>query len=107
MVHVIAFTVLLIAAGVGFPLHADFLRELRSRHPAVWESLGRPTLFMNNSIANGLAVMRFLWRKEYEALNDRDFAQKARVLRTLSIAYLFLFAVIVVIQFYVSGGEAI
>jgi hypothetical protein len=93
--HAAAFVILMISCIVGFALHSYFLRELRSRHPDIWESLGRPTLIMNNSISNGLAVQRFLWRREYESLDDPEFVQLSRVLRTFGIAYLVLFALIV------------
>ena len=92
--HALAFVSLMIACIVGFGLHSHFLREMRSRHPEIWESLGRPTLIINSSVSNGLAVQRFLWRKEYESLDDPEFIQLARSLRTFNIAYLIFFDLI-------------
>jgi uncharacterized membrane protein len=97
--HALVFLVLLVAFVIGLTMHYHFLREMRSRHPALWESLGRPTLVMNNSVSNGLAVQRFLWRKDYEALQDHEFVLLARRLRTFNIAYLVFFAVILIGSF--------
>jgi hypothetical protein len=80
--------VLLVAVVVGLGLMHSFLQELKSRHPNVWESLGRPSVVANNSIANSLAVLRFLWRKEYKDLGDPNFANRATVVRKFNIAYL-------------------
>jgi len=96
--HLLVFLILMAAAIIGFALTSAFLKVLRERHPAVWESLGEPSLFLNNSIANSLAVLRFLWRKDYEALNDPDFAERARVLRLYNILYCAFFGAIVVWQ---------
>ena len=94
--HALVFFVLLVAVIFGLGIHYHFLRELRSRHPQVWDSLGRPTLVMNNSISNGLAVLRFLSRKDYEALDDPGFAQFAGRVRTFDICYTIFFGAILV-----------
>jgi uncharacterized membrane protein len=94
--HALVFFVLLVAFVIGLTMHHHLLREMRSRHPDLWESLGRPTLVINNSVSNGLAVQRFLWRKDYEALHDPEFILLARRLRTFNLAYLAFFAVILI-----------
>jgi hypothetical protein len=48
------------------------------------------------SISNGLAVLRFLWRKDYEALDDPGFAQLAGRVRTFDICYTIFFGAILV-----------
>jgi len=93
--HALYFFVLLIAAVIGFGIHRDFRRQLRERHPDVWHSLGSPS-FWNNSMANGFAVMRFLWKKEYEAVGDPEFTRVAAALRTFNIVYVILFGCILI-----------
>jgi hypothetical protein len=78
-----ALLVLLFIPGIW--LHSKVLSILRDRHVSKWRELGSPTLVKNNSPANSLAVLRFLWRREYAALSDRHLS---RVCRTLSILYL-------------------
>ena len=95
----ILFILLVMSCATGFILHYIFLSRLRSRHLQTWEALGRPTLFLNNSITNCLAVLRFLWRRDYRALGDEEFARFASFLRGYMIAYLVLcvliFAVVI------------
>jgi hypothetical protein len=90
------FFILLPVAAIGFVLHVRFLRALRSRHESVWEALGSPTPFANNSMSNSLAVIRYLWRKDYETIDDPAFVSLARMLRIFSIAYLIFFVAIFV-----------
>ncbi|HWX21027.1 MAG TPA: hypothetical protein VN578_14095 [Candidatus Binatia bacterium] len=71
-----------------------------------WEALGRPTLFLNNSITNGLAVLRFLWRRDYSALGDRGFARFASFLRCYMAAYFVLFVLFVVVFMTSSGSHS-
>jgi hypothetical protein len=94
--HALVFFILVVSVVFGLAMHSRLLRDMRSRHPGVWESLGRPTLVVNNTISNGLAVQRFLWRKEYEALGDPEFERLARRLRTFGICYLIFFAAVIV-----------
>ena len=84
----ILFVLLIVSGALGFVLQHRFLSLLHSRHPETWQALGRPDLFRNNSIANGMAVQRFLWRREYRALTDRQFVRFAELVRIYFIAYL-------------------
>jgi hypothetical protein len=42
---------------VGYATTAQLQRILRERHPAVYDSLGRPTLFWNNSMKNSFMML--------------------------------------------------
>jgi hypothetical protein len=95
----ILFIALLVSAGVGFVLQHTFLSRLRTRHAQTWEALGRPTLFLNNSIPNSLAVLRFLWRREYQSLGDQQSVRLAGFLRGYLAVYLALFGFAVVVFF--------
>ena len=100
----ILFVLLFVSCAAGIILHHTFLSRLRSRHSQTWEALGRPTLFLNNSITSGLAVLRFLWRRDYRALGDEEFARLAGFLRGYMAAYFVLF-VLTVAVFVTSIGS--
>lgn len=87
----IVILVLGVWVAVGFVLHSRFLKTLKTRHPDVWEALGSPSLFLNNSIKNGWAVQRFLHKKEYLALNDPLFTSQCNFARSFGRAYLVFF----------------
>lgn len=76
----ISWIVVFICMG-GMALHGFLLRMLRRDHPAVWESLGKPTLIANNSPKNSLATLRFLFRGDFEELDDARLVRYCRFLR--------------------------
>ncbi|TCS36729.1 hypothetical protein [Reinekea marinisedimentorum] len=43
---------------------------LGTRHESVYEELGKPTLFLNNTIENGRKFNRFLFKREWLSLDD-------------------------------------
>ena|SRR5258706_6573507 len=87
----ILFIALVMSAVVGFVIQHAFLTRLRTHHTPIWEALGRPTLFLNNSITNSIAVLRFLWRREYQTLGDHRSVRLARFLRSYLALYVILF----------------
>jgi len=46
------------------------LWRLRRRHPETWETLGCPSYIFGYRISESVAVLRFLWRREYRSLPD-------------------------------------
>lgn len=98
-VLVLAFLALLV---VGFALERAFREALRQRHPAVWASLGSPTLIWNNSLANNFSTQRYLWTSRYGALGDKHLSGVALALKLVSVAYLLAFALLV---YYISQGQ--
>lgn len=99
----ILFVMVWVSCAIGLVLQHVFLSQLRTRHAQTWEALGRPSLFLNNSVSNSLAVLRFLWRREYRCLPDARFVRFANFLRGFLAAYLVLFAVAVAV-FVVNAG---
>ena len=59
----------------------EILSQLEQHHTATWEKLGKLTLFMNNSPANGMKLMRFLYRREYSGIADAGLTQKCESVR--------------------------
>jgi hypothetical protein len=101
----ILFITLLVSAGVGLALQHVLLSRLRTRHAQTWEALGRPTLFFNNSITNSVAVLLFLWRRDYQTLGDKGSVRLASFLRSYLTVYLVLFVFAVVVFFMTIGSQ--
>ena len=76
--------VLLILGGI---LHHRLLNLLRKDHHDVWVKLGSPTLFMNNSIRNGLLVNAFLRKMEYLSLDDEKLTRVCKTEKRLIRLY--------------------
>src|SRR5258707_917557 len=55
---------------VNLRLTAQLFRALRARHPAVWESLGRPTLFMPLTFR----CVNWMWFRGFDDIGDAEVA---------------------------------
>ncbi len=97
----ILFVTLIVSAVFGLALQHSFLTRLRTRHVQTWEALGRPALLLNNGLTNSVAVLRFLWRRDFQALSDSELVRLASILRLFLAFYVLLF-VCTIITFFVS-----
>ena len=66
----ILFRMLCILLFIYLSVYWFILRRLQVKHTEKWKELGSPTLFLNNSITNGLKAFRFQWSSEFKKLND-------------------------------------
>ena len=69
---------------------------LRTRHPQIYESLGKPSLFMNNSVQNNIATLRFLLGRHFAGLNDIPLKKLCSFMRILFFVNLALFVLLFV-----------
>jgi hypothetical protein len=72
------------------------IRLLRNDHPAVYSAIGHPTLFLNNSLANGFLMFKFVFGGE-RAINDHRVRKLCRILRVFFISYALLLIVPIVV----------
>ncbi|MAT71787.1 MAG: hypothetical protein CMJ58_19945 [Planctomycetaceae bacterium] len=82
------FAILLISTGVWFALVASLFRQLRDRHPETFVELGSPALFRNNTPANNLRLLKFLFSSASKRLNDARIAHMVQILRVYLILHL-------------------
>ena len=88
------FVILLIVfAAIGIYLHWSFVSLLREKYPDKWNELGRPTLIINNSIKNDVAVLSFLKNKGYLSLNDKQLNKIAMLLWNFGYIYIVIFTI--------------
>ena len=90
-VQVVWFSVLFAAIVAWFGLAARMFRLLRQNHREVYESLGSPSLLLNNSIRNGWLSLRFLMRGDYRDVNDDRVRKLGNVMRVFFVAYVLWF----------------
>jgi hypothetical protein len=88
-----------IASLVGGLLCNALLSRLRSRHPQMWEAMGRPNpfffLYAPGGIAGRIAMLRFLWHEDYLVLQDSQLTSLARFIRLYFAGYLVLLFVMI------------
>lgn len=96
---VVLFAVQVVGTVTYLLLIGRLFRKLEGKHVAVYESLGSPSLFLNNSIQNNVLVLRWLWRKEFEGLGDTATVASAKVVRALLLALSVSFAALLFVFF--------
>lgn len=85
------FVLLIIFAITGICIHYRFLSLLKEKLPEKWKALGCPTLIINNSIKNNIAILKFLKDKEYLKINNPELIRVAQLLWNISRIYIVLF----------------
>jgi len=86
----------------GIWKHHQFLNYLRVNHEDVWESLGRPTLLLNNSVLNGLNTQKFIFTRAYRKQNDENLTKVGNFLLGFMVFFLFYFLGFIAVFFYVG-----
>ncbi len=97
MILPLSFGILIAAVLVGFNSSRKMMKILKERHKDIWEKLGKPSLFLNNSISNNLSMRKYLRRKEYEKTNDSEFIDVCNFNRIYTKLYFILFGAVLVI----------
>jgi hypothetical protein len=93
------FGLLLVMVAIWFALILWLFKRLRLRHPSVFESLGSPSLFWNNSPRNNLRFLGFLFGSEPRQLQDQTIVRVCVFMRVFLAAYVILFIVLWVTSF--------
>lgn len=71
-----------------------WIRILREHHPAVWNELGRPTLFGSAGVQ--LRMWRFAIRGEYKALGDAKLDRLSSIMLRLGGIYIVICSLILI-----------
>jgi hypothetical protein len=82
--------------AIAIYLQSRFLSILKGKHYDHWTALGSPSLIMNNSPSNNIAVIKFLWKKKYLEINDPVLTQISQQIRGLTIIYTFVFIMAII-----------
>jgi hypothetical protein len=99
LVLVVLFAAQVVGTVTYLFLVGRLFSRLENEHAIVHESLGSPSLFLNNSIQNNTRVLRWLWRREFEELGDPETVASASVVRTLLVALSVNFAALLLVFF--------
>jgi hypothetical protein len=77
--------------GIWFLLVVLVCRRLKKLHAVIYEQLGAPTLFWNNSMRNNFLFTKFLFTRRYARLNDAVLKHIMDFMLFLFILYSVLF----------------
>lgn len=76
---------------VWFVLVKLLFNRLESAHPAKYEKMGRPSLFLRNTIEGGWRFLKFLLTREHRSLNDGYVSKLSDGMLAFFVIYLLLF----------------
>jgi hypothetical protein len=79
---------------IWFCLCSWTFRRLRIRHAAIYETIGSPSLFWNNSPRNNFLFLKFLYRLNWRVSGDRTLVRVCWSMLVLSAIYFCLFAAV-------------
>jgi len=79
---------------------------LREGHEDLYDSLGRPTLLLNNSISNSVRLVAFVWSGRVREASDQNLLRCALRLRWIQAAYVVFFATALGLFFLAVSGAA-
>src|SRR5271154_5424755 len=85
LIMCIGFGIMFLVYVIQMCLTKRFLDELKTRFTDKWTELGKPSLFLNNSIGNNISWLSYLWQKKYLSLNDPAFSNRCSTARRFSI----------------------
>jgi hypothetical protein len=93
------FAVMFVLVGVSFYLSARILSILKERYPEIWNELGRPSLFLNNSIQNSSNLRAFLRSPRATALADGQLDRLIVASRWVVRVYFVVFPAAIIAMF--------
>ena len=94
--------ILLAMVITWFVLIKLLFNRLERVHPQKYEAMGRPSLFLRNNIATGLATLKFLLAREHRPLNDGYLSKLSDAMLAFFVVYLLLFFSLV---FLINGRQ--
>lgn len=76
------------------------LGRLRSRHAAIYESIGSPDLFWNNSTRSSVQFLKFLFSgSAWKCLDDRPLHVVVRLMQVFFLFFIMTFVAIMLVGF--------
>ncbi len=93
----LVFGIVVISTFYWFYLCHRMQTYLRERFPSVYEAMGKPSLFMNNSIGNGRKFNRFLFKREWSELDDSEVVAHGKFMSVYFVFHLILLIVLIAV----------
>lgn len=90
----VLFVILFCSVLLWFFLCYRLFKILEVRHPEKYESMGKPSLIMNNSLSTNITFMKFLFKKEWRDLKDQSLASLSKFMLVFFVIYTVVFLIL-------------
>lgn len=84
----IMFGILFCSVFVWFFLCYRLFKILETEHPEKYESMGKPSLIMNNSLSGNIAFMKFLFKREWRDLGNSSLTSLSKTMLVFFVIYM-------------------
>ncbi len=84
----VIFGILFCSVFVWFFLCHRLFKILETRHPEKYESMGKPSLIMNNSLSTNITFMKFLFKREWRDIDDQGLTSLSKSMLAFFAVYL-------------------
>ena len=74
------FGILFCSVFAWFFMSYRLFKILETRHPEKYEAMGKPSLIMNNTMHSNFTFMRFLFKREWKGLKDKDLESLSKTM---------------------------
>ncbi len=81
------FALLFLSVLVWLYLCTRLFKLLQEQHPEKFVSMGEPHLTRNNQPIHTVNLLKFLFKKEWEALGDKQVMQLGQRMRVFAMVY--------------------
>ncbi|WP_040474153.1 hypothetical protein [Marinobacter algicola] len=93
--------VLLVAAmfvmvPAWFVLVSRYFSFVSANHPHLYQKMGQPSLFGNNTPSNNISFLRYVCGREYFSSGDDQLISKSLFLKRFFYSYLVIFAAVII-----------
>jgi hypothetical protein len=88
---ILIFIPLLISLVLWFVGCVWIFVRLEKQHTRKYEDMGRPTLFLRNSLENNWLFLRFLFRNEFALLGDATLVRVCNGMKIILFVYVGIF----------------
>jgi len=85
------FAILMLLAMVGFFFTYKMCRHLEVNHPKLYDQLGRPSLFMNNTPKSNFSFWSYVLGRKFNIIDDRKLNSLGNLLAILFKFYIVYF----------------
>ncbi len=95
----ILFWTVFIMSVVFTMLRMRMYKILEKEHLKKYEEMGKPTVFLRSSISTIFLLIKFLWKREYIELNDKDLTSLGNLMLVLFVIQSIGLFIIFIIMF--------
>jgi len=84
---------------IWFALCMKLFKILRNRHPGIYEDMGEPSLLANNTFANNIGLVKYLFKRKWSTLNDSELEKLSNVMLVYWCVYFASFISFIALMF--------